>query len=169
MPCKYMICIIAIHICTAVNAQKMDDDSLINEIKSSVTAFFIKNHALTQDDVKASPNAVYVTEILDRKVIGYDTNGIYRIGVFKSHSESHILIKDGSRFKIFDIEQISEALKEVISYTERHKLNADSLFAYLKQIMEMYDYNYKFVPHSAGKMHSDAMLNTPSSRLLTVP
>ena len=149
---KLIACLLPICVFSNANAQKVDNDTLIATIKSSVTAFFIKNHTLTEGGASGSPNPVYVTEVIEQKVIGHKMNGIYRIGIFKSHSEEHILIKEGSQFIIFDIKQIDETLRQVINYCSRNKINVDTMFSYIKKIMEMYDCNYKFLPNSAGKM-----------------
>jgi hypothetical protein len=149
---KVIACLLSIFALSNANAQKQANDTLIASIKTSVTAFFVKNHALTEEGANGSRNPVYVTEVVEQKAIGHKMNGIYRIGIFKSHSEEHILIKEGSQFRIFDIKKIDEALKEVINYCSRNKINVDIMFSYIKKIMEMYDYNYKFIPNSAGKM-----------------
>ena len=134
-----------------VRAQKVDNDTLINNIKSAVTKFFIKQSILKTNQI-GSLNSIYVTEIKEEKALGYNITGIYRIGVFQSHSEEHVLIKENSQFKIFDIKQIDETLKEVINYSIRNKISADTMFSYIKSIIEMYDMNYKFIPNAAGKM-----------------
>ncbi|MCX6322960.1 MAG: hypothetical protein NTZ41_02015, partial [Sphingobacteriales bacterium] len=60
----------------------------------------------------------------------------------QSHSTVHILIKENLQFKIFDIKQIDETLKEVINYSVQNKISAEKMLLYLKEIMRMYDSNY---------------------------
>jgi hypothetical protein len=73
-------------------AQKVDDNLLIDSIKADITQFFIKEGLLDKSRVKGSLDYVFATEIKQKRTIGYDSHGIYRIGVYQSHSPMHILI-----------------------------------------------------------------------------
>ncbi|HMH20164.1 MAG TPA: hypothetical protein VK563_00240 [Puia sp.] len=152
MNLKFITCLFLLCIFFDAKGQKVDADTLITRIKSSISAFMVKHHVLTEDEAKSSPDAVYAMEVIGNKAISYSKNGIYRIGVFQSHSVEHILIKESSQFRIFDIRQIDETLKEVINYSARNKVNVDSMFSYINKIINMYDSNYKRIPNSAGKM-----------------
>lgn len=135
-----------------VYAQKADSDTLIDRMKSAITSFFITKGALKKDEVGTSLNFVFATELRTHGALGYDHFGIYRIAVFQSHSDEHILIKENSKFGIFDIKQIHETLKEIINYSTRNKICVDSMFVYVKEAVGMYDMNYKIMPHTAGKI-----------------
>jgi hypothetical protein len=132
--------------------QKVDNDSLINNMKSAITTFFIKEGILKKDEVKSSLNFIFATELKQQNTLGYSLNGIYRIGVFQSHSEEHILIKENLLFKIFDIKEINVILKEVIDYSIKNKIETDTMLYYVKNIMDMYDMNYKTIPNGGGLM-----------------
>src|SRR5687768_1749673 len=86
-------------------AQKIDGDLLIDSIKADITQFFIKEGLLDKQRVKDSRNYVFATEIKQKRSIGYDTNGIYRVGVYQSHSPEHILIKQKNEFRIFNLKE----------------------------------------------------------------
>lgn len=122
--------------------QKVDDDNLINAIKKDVTAFFIKNEALKKDVVKDELGFVIITEIKEKKVIGYNHIGIYHIGVYQSHSNSHILIKEYSQYQIYDLQNIGYVLKEVIAYSYRNNIDKDGMLFYLEMIIQKYNDNY---------------------------
>lgn len=125
-------------------AQKVDNDSLINTIKRDATAFFIKNDILKKDIVKNELGYVIITEIKDKKVIGYNYIGIYNIGVYQSHSNRHILIKEYSQYKIYDLKDIGYVLNEVIEYSYRNNLDKNTMLFYIKNIIQKYDDNYNY-------------------------
>jgi hypothetical protein len=121
--------------------QKTENDSLINSIKKDVTSFFVQKGVLKEEIIKDNLNYVFIVEIKDEKVVGYNTNGIYIIGVYQSHSAKHILIKEKNSYKIFDLNQIDIALKETIDYSIRNNIDKSEMLFYLKNIMQKYDDN----------------------------
>jgi hypothetical protein len=131
---------------TTSYGQKIEHDSLINNIKKDVTLFFIQNGTLKEEVVKHSLNYVSIIEIKEGKILGYNTNGIYTIGVYQSHSPKHIMIKEKNNYKIYDLNQIEIALKETIDYLIRNRCSRDELVLYLKNIIQKYEdntsYNY---------------------------
>ncbi len=151
MRLKFFILIFLSCFLVMAYGQKVDNDSLINNIKSAITTFFIKEEVLKKDEVKSSLNFIFATELKQQNTLGYSLNGIYRIGVFQSHSEEHILIKENFLFKIFDIKEIDLALKEVIEYSIKNKIETDTMLYYVKNIMEMYEMNYKIIPNGRLK------------------
>jgi hypothetical protein len=139
-----MFCIAMTLCCFIVNvrAQKADHDLLSDSIKADVTQFFIKEGLLDEQKVKGSHDYVYATEIKQQRSVGYDTIGIYRIGVYQSHSPEHILIKQKNEFRIFNLEEINKVLKEVITYSEKNNVGVEMMFAYIKEVMSTYQQNY---------------------------
>jgi hypothetical protein len=124
------------------NAQKVDDAALIDSIRGCITQFFIKENLLEESKVKGSLNYIFATEIKQKRSIGYDVNGIYRIGVYQSHSPEHILIKQKNEFQIFNLKEIGEVLKEVISYSEKNNINVEIMLFYVKEVMDIYQSNH---------------------------
>lgn len=151
MRLKFYILLILFGCFFNVHAQKVDNDTLINKMKSAVTNFFV-NHNILESNQIGSLNAIYATEIKDGRTLGYNITGIYRIGVFQSHSEEHILIKENLQFKIFDIKEITATLRAVIDYSTKNKIEADTMLSYIKNIMDMYENNYKTIPNGGGLM-----------------
>src|SRR5262245_17902923 len=133
------LCFVAGHL----KAQKVDNELLIDSIKAEVTHFFIKENLLDEQKVKDNRNYVFVTEIKQKRTIGYDVNGIYRIGVYQSHSPEHILIKQNNVFKIFDVKEIDVVLREVIDYSKKSNISTDGMLLYIKAVIEVYDENCK--------------------------
>lgn len=144
---KFFISIFLSCFLVTTYGQKVDNDSLINNMKSAITTFFIKEGVLKKDKVKNSLDFIFATELKQQNTLGYSRNGIYRIGVFQSHSEEHILIKENFLFKIFDIKEINVTLKEVIDYSIKNKIETDTMLYYVKNIMDMYEMNYKTIPN----------------------
>ncbi len=151
MRLKFFIVVIASTFLIVSHAQKVDSDTLINSIKAEITSFFIKQKVLKSDEVNGSLKAVYATELKEQKVLGYNKIGVYSIGVFQSHSEHHILIKENDSFKIFGLKEIDTVLKSIIEYAERNNLKPDEMLFYVKAAIEMYDVNYKRNPNGGVK------------------
>lgn len=122
-----------------VSGQQVDSDSLINEIKLKITKYFIEQGYLDKTTVKNNLNYIFVTEINEAKIIGYNTTGIYRIGTFTSHTPQHILIKEKSSYRIFDIKGIDILLKEIVDYTARNKIEKNLMVLYIKNVISMYE------------------------------
>lgn len=122
-------------------AQRVDAEYLVDSMRADITRFFINQKILLQNVVKDDLNYVYATEISTKHIIGYDSIGIYRIGVFQSHSPGHILIKQNAEFKIIDIDAINFGIMEIIEYSVKNKISKDLMFYYIKDLMELYHYN----------------------------
>jgi len=140
-----------------VEAQKIDDELLIDSIKAEVTRFFIKENLLDKQKVKDNLNYVFVTEIKQKRTIGYDLNGIYRIGVYQSHSLEHILIKQNNEFRIFDLKEIDTVLREVIDYSKKSNITTDGMLFYVKAIIEIYDESYKNTQGGGGRLKKQGL------------
>jgi hypothetical protein len=124
-----------------VSGQQVDSDSFIREIKLNITAFFVEQGLLDKSTAKSNLNYVFANELHEKKIIGYNTTGIYNIGVLKSHSLQHILIKEKSAYRIFNIKEINILLKEVIEYAARNKIEESLMIFYIKKIIQMYEYS----------------------------
>ena len=141
---RKMFCMAMVLFCFVVQAkaQKVDDAALIDSIKASISQFFIQENLLDENKVKGSINYVFATEIEQKRSIGYDANGIYRIGVYQSHSPESILIKQKNEFRIFDLEEIGKVLKEVINYSEKNNIGVKMMLDYIKDVMDIYQENH---------------------------
>ncbi len=141
MTLKIKLILMMVIIFLQTHAQKADNDSLINKIKSEITIFFVKQGMLKEKEVKNNLNYIFAIELKENKTLGYDTNGIYRIGVFQSHTEEYILIKEGSNFQILNVEKIDSALKEIIDYCVKHKFEIDDMLLYINRASQIYKKN----------------------------
>ena len=139
MKIKFISFWIPILFFSSVHSQQVDSHELIINIKSEITTFFIKEGYLKSNDVQNSLDFVFAIEIQDKRMLGSNINGIYRIGVHQSHSDQHILIKEDSLFRIFNINKIDEILKGVIDFSMRNNVQPDALIVYIKEILRMYE------------------------------
>jgi hypothetical protein len=126
------------------NAQKVDSDELVDRMKSEITNFYVEHKMLRKEDVNGNLDNVFAIELKDQKVLGYSQNGIYRIGVFQSHTSMDILIKENSTFKIFDTRKIEVVLKRVIEFSEKNNLSSDDMLFYIKSIVNLYEVNNRW-------------------------
>lgn len=122
-------------------AQRVDAECLVDRIRADITRFFINQKILVQNVVKDDLNYVYATEVSTSRTIGYDSIGIYRIGVYQSHSPVYILIKQNEKFRIIDIYAINFAILEIVEYSVKNKISKDLMFYYIKDLMELCHYN----------------------------
>jgi hypothetical protein len=130
-------------LCNYVAAHKVDGDSLIDNVKKEDTCFFIKEGFLDSQRVGNSRDYVYVTEIKEKRLIGYDMNGIYRIGVYQSHSPEFILIKQADKFKVYGStnREIGPLLSAIAEYCEKNKIESTIELLYMREAIELYDNN----------------------------
>jgi hypothetical protein len=120
-----------------IKAQKVDTDSLIDSIKANITSFFIKQGLLDARKEKTI-NYVFATEINQKRSIGYDSIGIYRIGIYQSHSPEYILVKQKNKFEIFEFDKISLLLKRIIDYSEENHISDKGLSLYISKVLDIY-------------------------------
>lgn len=121
--------------------QKVDNDSTLFEIRNKITKFFIERGVLN-NKISEKENYVFSYEIAQKKMIGFNEIGVYRIGVLQSHSDQHVLIKEGFKIKIFDLVKIDSLLKEVLNFCTKYNIKNEVLITYLNEIISMYKIQY---------------------------
>lgn len=129
---------------STIFGQKIDNEKLITEIKGAVTQFFIQQGVLVKTEVKDNLDYVFINKIPEGQVLGFSQNGIYLIGVHQSHSDKHILIKEGSKYKIYDLKKVVRAIQAIIDYSERTNVETNTMLDYLKLIIQRYEDNYNY-------------------------
>ncbi len=125
------------------NSQKVDKDSVLFKIKIKITTFFIEQGVLDKSVCDDTANYVFAYELLEKKMIGFNTTGVYRIGVLHSHSNQHILIKEDANVRIFNLKDIDLLLRELLDYRIRHNIEIKKMLLYFSNIIEMYKHQYK--------------------------
>lgn len=127
---------------TYCKSQKVDDDSVFTNIRKQITSFFVEQGYLNKTEINDTANFVFAYEIVEKKMIGYNKIGIYRIGVLQSHSKQHILIKEGNDVKIFDLRKIDLLFQELLNYRSRQNIQIEKMVTYFSRIIELYEYQY---------------------------
>ena len=125
-----------------LHAQKLTPTLLADSIKIEISNFFVQGGILHNPQQGLKENYVYASEVLQKSQVGSDENGIYRIGVYQSHSREHILIKQKEEFRIFNLEEIGKALTAVISHCENNNITAKQMFDYMREVMSIYQQNH---------------------------
>jgi len=138
---KQILCL-----CTLVNllsvsicAQKSQSRILTDSIRKEITVFFESYGYLDKQKVGNSLDYVYATEILKELPLKDDVSGIYRIGVYQSHTDEFVLIKKGKEFKIYDSTSVRALLADLLVFSAFANLDNASMFFYLKQIISIYE------------------------------
>lgn len=126
-------------------SQEQSNDSIVKRIKKDVTDFFINKKVLDKNDVKESLNYVFIVEINTGRVIDYNSNGIYIIGVHQSHSKKHVLIKENTNYRIFELNKFDLITREILDYSIENKLDQKTIVQYIKNIIQVYEDNYDLI------------------------
>ncbi|MFT3701661.1 MAG: hypothetical protein QM802_04800 [Agriterribacter sp.] len=121
--------------------QKKDSDFLIDSIRKEMILFFINKGELDSELLNKQGNYTFAVEIHEKRILGYDSVGIYHVGVFTDHAKIHILIKEGMSFKLYDLSEIDIVLKAVIEYSLKHNLDKSLMLFYIKEIIALYEFN----------------------------
>lgn len=109
-------------------------------IKSSIADYLIEKEDINTID--EFDRRVFIVEIKENKVLGYNNVGIFRVGTFGSSSDTYILLKGGEDFEIIDSYYFSENLGKITSFLVENKFSNDDIIVYLEKIVELYKNNH---------------------------
>lgn len=126
------------------SSQTNEASDITKKIKVEAGNFLLQKKEIeTIDNLESKMSIV---EILDKKVLGFNDVGIYRLFPHKSPSFTYIILKNKNKFSIIDLKDFSTALKEVTKFLSSSKLENDKIVSYLEKVLETYrnnDYNNK--------------------------
>lgn len=128
-------------ICTS---QKIEEVEITKKIKLEAGAFLMKKGEISNLD--SLDTKISIIEIIDKKILGFNTKGIYRLFPHKSPSFTYIILKDNKKFQIVDLKDFSKALKEITKFLDHSNMNSNSMVSYMEKILETYrnnDYDSK--------------------------
>lgn len=114
------------------------------KIKTEAGNFLLQKKEI--ENIDNFESKMSIVEILDKKVLGFNDVGIYRLFPHKSPSFTYIILKDRNKFNIIDLKNFSTALKEITKFLTSSKLENDKIVSYLEKILEIYrnnDYDNK--------------------------
>lgn len=112
----------------------------INEIKT-----FLEGEEL----LELSIGNIYAYELLTNKELqANDSIGIYRIGVFASHSMTYLLLLDREHHKFLDcFSNLAETLKATFAFFDSTtRLTDVRKLCYLRKIVDIFESNQQRVP-----------------------
>lgn len=121
------------------SSQKKDEVKITKKIKSEACNFLIKKGEIVSRD--SLDTKISIIEILDKKILGYNSKGIYRLFPHKSPSFTYIILKDGEKFKIIDLKNFSMALNEISIFFNASKFDDNKIVEYMEKILETYRNN----------------------------
>ncbi len=123
-----------------VFSQKVDSIESIKNIRTQVTDFLVEKGDLKFKE-KDSINRYSIIEILQKKVLGYNKNGIYKIYAYNSHSTSYLLIKESKDTKILELNNLSTLLSDILKYSKANNLSDEEISIYIEKVLLMYRNN----------------------------
>lgn len=134
-------CILFSIICSS---QTNEASGVTKKIKTEAGNFLLQKKEI--ENIDNFESKMSIVEILDKKVLGFNDVGIYRLFPHKSPSFTYIILKDRNKFNIIDLKNFSTALKEITKFLTSSKLENDKIVSYLEKILEIYrnnDYDNK--------------------------
>lgn len=134
-------CILFSIICSS---QMNEASGVTKKIKTEAGNFLLQKKEI--ENIDNFESKMSIVEILDKKVLGFNDVGIYRLFPHKSPSFTYIILKDRNKFNIIDLKNFSTALKEITKFLTSSKLENDKIVSYLEKILEIYrnnDYDNK--------------------------
>jgi len=121
------------------SSQQNEASDITKKIKTEAGNFLLQKKEI--ENVDNLESKMSIVEILDKKVLGFNDVGIYRLFPHKSPSFTYIILKHRNKFNIIDLEDFSTALKEITKFLTSTKLENDKIVSYLEKILETYRNN----------------------------
>lgn len=120
-------------------SQQVDKKKIVEKIKNKSALFLIAKGEI--ESVEGLNSKISIIEILDNKILGFNTIGIYRLYAHKSPSFTYILLKDKSHVKIIDLKKFSESFPKIIKFIKNTDFADEKKVLYLEKIIEVYNNN----------------------------
>ncbi|MFY0604942.1 MAG: hypothetical protein JXQ93_13465 [Flavobacteriaceae bacterium] len=111
----------------------------VKNIKNEVAKFLYENNEI--DSLQYVDEKIYVTELLENTILGYNKKGIYRVGTFSSPSETYILLKNDEKVEIIELKNFSQALKKISFFLTKNKFDNIQIVSYMEKITQIYRRN----------------------------
>jgi hypothetical protein len=126
-----------IFFCQICFSQVVDNASTINKINEESKKYLIKKGELNVDNLNEQ---YFIFEIVEKKAIGYNRKGIYRLYTNKTPSFTYIILKDGDSFQILDLRDFSKEFKKISKFLSSGFEN-NIIVNYMEEILKVYNYN----------------------------
>lgn len=125
-------------------SQKNEASDITKKIKAEAGNFLLQKKEI--ESVDNLESKISIVEILDKKILGFNDVGIYRLFPHKSPSFTYIILKNRNKYSIIDLKDFSSALKSITKFLNSTNLENDKIVSYLEKILETYrnnDYDNK--------------------------
>ncbi len=119
-------------------SQIVDDESTIKFIKQESRKFLLNEGDIEDSNLQEK---IYIKEIIENKVIGYNLKGIYRLYTSKRPSETYLILKYEKKIKIIDLRNLSISLNEISNFFITVKFDNKKSLEYMEKILEIYKNN----------------------------
>lgn len=141
---KNIILILFILSSIVCSSQKTEEVEIAKKIKLEAGAFLMKKGDISNLDSLSTK--ISIIEILDKKILGFNSKGVYRLFSHRSPSFTYIILKNDENFQIVELKNFSEALKEITKYLNGFNVDSNRIVSYMEKILETYrnnDYDKK--------------------------
>jgi len=141
---KNIILILFLLSSIACSSQKTEEIEIAKKIKLEAGTFLMKKGEISNLD--SLNTKISIIEILDKKILGYNSNGVYRLFSHRSPSFTYIILKNDKNFQIVELKNFSDALKEITKYLSNFNIDSNRIVSYMEKILEIYrnnDYDKK--------------------------
>lgn len=133
---KYLLILGIVFFSTSCKAQVKGD---IENIKKEVANYLLEKKEIK--DLEKVEKRVFIVEIIDNKILGFNDKGIYRIGTYSSPSATYILLKNNESFEIIDLIDFKATLKRITTFLTTNDFSDIKITAYLDKIIDIYRSN----------------------------
>lgn len=119
-----------------------DQTSDVDSIKLKIAQYLVDNNELepSNDLLSLYNSKVYITSLMDNKLLGFKKKGAFRIITTTSHSHRFLLLID-EHIKIIDYKNLGQTLNEVIDFLKKHDESDKDIAEYIQIILNEYKMN----------------------------
>ena len=122
--------------------QKVDSEELLEKINKDVIKFLVKENELNENfTYEEYLNQFYIIEMIEKKIVGYNKNGLYRFSVLNSPSYTYLLLKNDHNYKLLDLKNIDTVLLEVLKFLIEIDTPKDKIVQYIEKVISEYKGN----------------------------
>ncbi|WP_430968331.1 hypothetical protein [Spongiimicrobium sp. 2-473A-2-J] len=136
------------------NSGAKDNESKIDigQIEDTAINFLMEQQVLEKSlDKKKYYGNLLLIELATDKPIDSEDNGIYRLGVFKSHTKEYLLFKNNREIEIFEVSNLGDCIENLFVFLNRNDVDKNLRTIYIEKVIELYKNNIdrrRLVPKS---------------------
>jgi len=149
---KFLAFIVSLFVCNWNSfGQPVDSKQRIDSIKWKVVEYLVDQNVLeTHEELEDYEKRFSIIELLDKNVLGYKSNGIYKIWVHTSHTKQYLMIKSYAECKILDPDDLGVTLSNITNFLVKQSTKNELVLEYIQEILRVYKINSSRHP---AKLH----------------